>query len=80
MEFRDFLIKEYGLRESSAKDYVGRLNGIINKGIYKGEDEVTSVLKNVIEREFPKSKNHYLLTLERYITFQKSRLKSQGHI
>lgn len=70
MEFKDFLMKEYRIGEKSARDYVGRFNGIVARGIYKGENEITPSIKVVIEREFPNSKVHYLLTLERYIEFQ----------
>lgn len=71
MSFKDFLMQEYGISESSAKDYVGRFNGIVNKGLYKGESMITPILKAAIEKEFPNSKNHYILALERYIDFQK---------
>lgn len=36
MEFRGFLIREYKLSEKLARDYEGRLNGLLNRGIYKG--------------------------------------------
>ncbi|MEH6993823.1 hypothetical protein V7075_14075 [Neobacillus drentensis] len=70
MEFKEFLIQKYNIRESSAEDYVGRFNGIVNKGIYKGENEMTPALREAVEKEFPNSKNHYRLALERYIEFQ----------
>lgn len=74
MKFKDFLMQEYGISENSAKDYVGRFNGIVNKGLYKGlykgESMITPILK-AAEKEFPNSKNHYILALERYIDFQK---------
>lgn len=70
MEFKDFLVKEYQLGEKSARDYVGRLNGLVERGIYKGERKITPSLKMAIEREFPNSKNHYRLALERYIEFR----------
>ena len=73
MKFMDFLIQEYCLSESSAKDYVGRFNGIVNRGIYKEEHEMTPILKAAVEKEFPNSKNHYVLALERYIEFQRKR-------
>lgn len=69
MEFKDFLMKEYRIGEKSAHDYVGRLNGIKSRGIYKGENEFISTMKVAIEKEFPNSRGHYLLTLERYIEF-----------
>ncbi|MFS0600874.1 hypothetical protein [Peribacillus frigoritolerans] len=75
MEFKEFLIQKYNLGDSSAKDYVGRFNGIDNKGIYKGENEMTQSLIVAVEKEFPNSKNHYLLALERYIEFQKEAKK-----
>ncbi|MBN3547977.1 hypothetical protein [Fictibacillus barbaricus] len=70
MEFKDFLIKEYRISEKSARDYVGRLNGIIARGIYQGEKGITPSMNAAIKREFPNSKGHYLLTLERFIDFQ----------
>lgn len=70
MEFKDFLMREYRISEGSAEDYVGRLNGILKRGIYKGENELTPNLKAAIVREYPKSKNNYLLALERYICFE----------
>lgn len=73
MEFKDFLMKKYRIGEKSARDYVGRFNGIVARGIYKGENEITPSMKVTVEREFPNSKMHYLLTLERYIEFQQKR-------
>lgn len=67
--FKEFLIKEYRIKESSAEDYIGRFNGIVNRGLYNGEDEMSPALKASIEREFPKSKQHYVLALERYMAF-----------
>lgn len=72
MEFKDFLIREYQLSEKSARDYEGRLNGLINRGIYKGETQITPSLRATIAKEFAKSEGHYILTLERYIYFQKN--------
>lgn len=69
-EFKDFLIEEYHLGESSANDYVGRFKGIVKRGIYKGEQQMTPSLRAVIEKEFANSKNHYILTVKRYIEFQ----------
>ena len=69
--YKDFLIQEYHLSESSAKDYVGRYKGIINRGTYNGDSLMTPTLKAAIEKEFPNSKKHYVLNLERYIEFQK---------
>lgn len=74
-EFKVFLKQEYRISENSAKDYVGRFNGIVKRGIYKGESEMTYTLKAAIEREFPNSKNNYLLALERYIKFQRDKEK-----
>lgn len=37
MEFKDFLMREYHISEGSAEDYVGRLNGILKRGIFKRE-------------------------------------------
>ncbi|WP_394190959.1 hypothetical protein [Paenisporosarcina quisquiliarum] len=53
MKFMDFLIQEYCLSESSAKDYVGPFNRIVNRGIYKEENEMTPILKAAVEKEFP---------------------------
>jgi len=39
--------------------------------LYNGEDKMTNTLKEAIEKEFPNSKNHYFLTLERYIKYKK---------
>ena len=47
MNFKDFLKLEYRISESSAKDYVGSFNGIVNRGIYKGENEITPSLNSV---------------------------------
>lgn len=69
--FKDFLIREYSLSEKSAKDYIGRFNGITNRQLYNGESQLTPALKTTIEKEFPKSTNHYFLTLKRYMAFQK---------
>ena len=41
MEFKDYLMQEYNISESSPKDYLGSFNGIINRGFYKGEDKMT---------------------------------------
>ncbi|HWL13108.1 MAG TPA: DUF1643 domain-containing protein [Ureibacillus sp.] len=72
-DFKEFLIQEYTLGEKSAEDYVGRLKGIINKGLYNNED-FTPALKASIRENYPNSKNHYVLALERYIEFQKKTL------
>ncbi len=71
MEFREFLMREYLLGKKSAEDYVSRFNGIVERGIYDGESEFTPSMRAIIEAEFPNSKNHYLLTLKRYIEFKK---------
>ncbi|WP_306010431.1 hypothetical protein [Bacillus sp. MMSF_3328] len=71
MEFKEFLIHKYNIGDKSAKDYVGRFNGIVNKGIYRGEKEITPALIKAVEKEFPNSKNHYRLALERYIEYLK---------
>lgn len=63
-------MNEYSIGESSANDYVGRLNGILEKGIYKGENELTPVMEAAIIKEYPNSKGHYLLALKRFIEFQ----------
>ncbi|WP_169891096.1 hypothetical protein [Litchfieldia alkalitelluris] len=58
-------MKEYKISEKSARDYVGRFNGIIEKGIYKGENLTTTSMRKNIEKEYPNSISHYLLALER---------------
>lgn len=73
MDFKEFLMREYLLGKKSAEDYVFRLNGILARGIYNGESKLTVNIKLGIEREFPNSKAHYLLTLERYIEFQQKK-------
>lgn len=70
MDFKDFLMKEYKLGEKSARDYVSRLNGIVERGIYKGESHMTPGIQAAIEKAFEKSRGHYLLALKRYIAFQ----------
>ncbi|RKD26047.1 hypothetical protein BEP19_02395 [Ammoniphilus oxalaticus] len=60
---------EYKIGESSANDYVGRLNGILNRGIYNEEKEWNPSLKQTIEKEYENSKGHYVLTIERYIEY-----------
>lgn len=70
MDFKSFLMEEYNLGEKSARDYEGRLNGIIASGIYNGEREVSPSLIKLIEEKFPNSFNHYRLTIERYIEFK----------
>lgn len=53
-----------------SRDYVGRFNGIVEKGIYKGETILTPRLRKEIEKEFPNSKNHYILACERYVEYK----------
>lgn len=75
MEFKEFLMKEYLISKKSAQDYVGRFNGIIAKGLYKGESEISTQMKETIEDAFPDSKAHYVLALERYIEFQNKKTR-----
>lgn len=70
MEFKEFLMLEYKIGEKSARDYVTRFNGIVDRGIYKGEFQVTPSMEEAIEKEFEKSKGHYILALKRYIEFK----------
>lgn len=70
-KFKVFLIQTYRLSEKSAEDYIGRFKGIVKRGIYNGEQGTISNLKVMVEREYPKSLNNYILTLERYIEFLK---------
>lgn len=37
MTFEDYLRQYRNLGEKSIKDYIGRLNGLFLRGIYKGE-------------------------------------------
>lgn len=68
--FMEFMMQEYRISEGSAKDYVGRFKGIVNKGIYEGDNRMAPTLREAIRKEFPNSKNHYLLALERYFEFR----------
>ncbi|WP_332632552.1 hypothetical protein [Halalkalibacter flavus] len=77
MEFKDFLMQEYKLGEKSARDYVTRFNGIVDRGIYKGESKVTPSMEAAIEKEFEKSRGHYILTLKRYIEFREKNLSME---
>lgn len=70
MNFEHFLIEEYRLGVNSAKDYVGRLNGIINKGIYNGENHITPSMEVAIELEYPNFKNPYKLALRLYMEYR----------
>ena len=70
MNFEQFLMTEYQLGESSAKDYVGQLDGILKKGIYNGENIMTPSIEAAIEEEYPNSKKHYKLILNRYFAFR----------
>jgi len=69
MEFEDYLRKKYHLGDKSVKDYIGRWNGILNKGLYTGETELTPSLIAAVDKEYPDD-SHYRLTLKRYIEFQ----------
>lgn len=66
-------MQEYELGEKSTRDYITRFNGIVDRGIYKGESQLTASMEVAIEKEFEKSKGHYILALKRYIEFQKKR-------
>lgn len=68
MKFEDFLRQRYHLGEKSVKDYVGRWNSILNKGIYNGETKLTPSLIAAVDREYPDD-SHYCLTLKRYIEY-----------
>lgn len=72
MEFGEFLRKNYHLGDKSVKDYISRWNGILNKGLYNGETELTPSLIVSVDREYPED-SHYRLTLKRYIEFQNKR-------
>lgn len=68
MKFEDFLRQQYHLGEKSVMDYVGRWNGILNKGLYNEETELTPSLIAAVDREYPND-SHYRLTLKRYIEY-----------
>lgn len=78
VDFEQFLIRDYQLEESSAKDYVGRLNGIFKKGLYNGENEITPGIENAIEEEYPISNNDYKLALKRYMAFRNKMMNESG--
>ena len=69
MKFEDYLRKNYNLGDKSVKDYISRWNGILNKGLYNGETELTPSLIASVDRAYPED-SHYRLTLKRYIEFQ----------
>ena len=71
MDFHVFLKEEYELSESTAKGYVGRLNGMIAKQIIPTDKEIKPSLEKAIEMNFPNSSNHYKLAMKRYIEFLK---------
>ena len=75
MEFKDFLMKKYRIGEKSARDYVGRFNGIVARGIYKGENEITPSMKVAVEREFPNSKSITFLPLNDILSSNKKGIK-----
>lgn len=71
MDFKEFIMKEYNIGEESANQYVHRLNGIIEKGIYKGESSITPSMLAALEKEYkPNSLKNYKPTIERYIAFK----------
>ena len=74
MEFEDYLRKNYHLGDKSVKDYISRWNGILNKGLYNGETELTPSLIATVDREYPED-SHYRLTLKRYIDSKTNRNK-----
>ena len=69
MNFEDYLRKNYNLGDKSVKDYISRWNGILNKGLYNGEIELTPSLIASVDRAYPED-SHYRLTLKGYIEFQ----------
>jgi hypothetical protein len=69
MEFENYLRQKYHLGDKSVKDYIGRWNGILNKGLYNGETELTPSLVATVDREYPED-SHYRLVLKRYIEFR----------
>lgn len=71
MDFKGFLMQEYKLSEKSARDYVTRFNGIVERRIYKGEAFITPSMEAAINKKFEKSRGHYILSLKRYTAFQR---------
>lgn len=70
MQFQEFLRTTYNLSEKSAGNYVSRMNGILDRNIFNGEKQITPIMEHSIEKEFSKSKGHYILALKRYIEFE----------
>lgn len=70
--FKEYLLKEYKMGETSANQYVGRLKGIINRGLYNGESTLTPSLLAALKREYSEnSMKNYKPTIERYIDLLK---------
>ncbi|MBO1912330.1 hypothetical protein [Sporosarcina sp. 6E9] len=68
--FKEYLLKEYKMGETSANQYVGRLKGIINRGLYNGECTLTPSLLAALKREYSEnSMKNYKPTIERYIKY-----------
>jgi len=76
-KFKGYLLKEYKMDETSANQYVGRLKGILKRGLYNGESTITPSLLAALKREYSEnSMKNYKPTMERYIDF----LKKSGEI
>jgi hypothetical protein len=72
MEYEKFLRQVCKLGESSIKDYVGRCNGLINRGIYNGEFTSTPTMLAEIERQYKKnSVKSYIVALKYMIESKK---------
>jgi hypothetical protein len=70
-DFKEYLLKEYKMGETSANQYVGRrLKGILKRGLYNGERTLTPGILAALEEEYSENSiKNYKLTIERYIDF-----------
>lgn len=48
--FKEYLLKEYKMGETSANQYVDRLKGIIKRGLYNGESTLTPSLLDCFKK------------------------------
>ncbi|WP_342433412.1 hypothetical protein [Neobacillus sp. FSL H8-0543] len=72
MKYEKFLRQVCKLGESSIKDYIGRGNGLINRGIYNGESTITATMLAEIERQYKKnSVKNYVVALRYMIESKK---------
>lgn len=69
-DFKEYLLKEYKMGETSANQYVGRLKGILKRGLYNGERTLTPGILAALEEEYSENSiKNYKPTIERYIDF-----------